>query len=414
MDETRIMHEFKWPWDRIVKEAKNPFYIRTSDRIAFRNCRRAWNWSFAKGPNGPEGEGEGEGSGRGRGRESSELQTPLWFGTGFHFALEDFHSDAYRRYGGGYEAFEAYARACQISGGERGVPDNLRENLDQAKEMLDYYEAWLEYPGRPKFKTFIWNGRPAVEVPFEIPLPYRQGDASIIGKHMISRRIDLIVYRGHIDRIAVDEYGQLWIMEYKTAAQYRLYHLDIDPQVTAYLWAARILWPDEAWGGVMYQQHHKNPPKPPRILKNGSLSTAATQNTSGPLYRRTLEALYGTVDRAPPPQREFYGKLMTQESESQDKGVRWDAIGRSTKQLASEETKIRQELEDILNPWIPMYPNPGDRCRWCAFQQACISYDSGYDYQEILEQTTKPREVYGVDSWKQHLPLPFISNDRRT
>src|SRR3954468_7715100 len=67
--------------------------IRTSDRIGFKRCRRRWGWnSHLRGNLGPK-----------------EAQNPLWFGTGMHFALEDYHG--FNVYGSPTEAFKAYCSA---------------------------------------------------------------------------------------------------------------------------------------------------------------------------------------------------------------------------------------------------------------------------------------------------------------
>lgn len=379
-------------WTKIIDEARarsdKIYYIRTSDRIGFRGCRRAWNWASSL-------------TDQSEGLEGNEISAPLWLGTGIHEALEDVHGA--RRFESAGDAFLDYYAACEK---RSQVPDNGPELKEQGLEMLAYYELWLAYPGRPHYGTFQEEGQPCVEASFEIPLPYRRNDSSRLGELMDASGVDLIVYRGSIDRIGVDEYRQLWVFEYKSVQQFGAYHyLDTDPQVTAYLWAARILWPDQPWGGVIFQQNHKNPPKPPRVLSNGKLSTAATQNTSGILYRQKLEQLFGSVERAPHPQQEYYGRIMIQESDNQDRGVRWDMVTRSKEQLKSEEYKMSQEISDMMVAQGEghLYPNPAWKCKWCAFSQPCVAMDSGYDHEQILKDTTKTRTKYQHDRWLEQI-----------
>src|SRR5690348_3014935 len=67
--------------------------IRTSDRSNFRRCRRRWNWqSHLRGNLTP-----------------IETASPLWFGSGFHYALEDFHGP--RKFQHARDAFKAYVLA---------------------------------------------------------------------------------------------------------------------------------------------------------------------------------------------------------------------------------------------------------------------------------------------------------------
>ena len=214
--------------------------------------------------------------------------------------------------------------------------------------MLQYYEKWLHHKGRTQYHTYWENNEPCVEVNFEIPLFYRPGDGSQVGSLMEKDNIDLIVYRGQIDKVATDEYDRLYLFEYKTAARLRDFHLDTDPQVTAYLWVAKILWPNEILGGMIYQQHSKNPPQLPRILSNGKLSVAKVQNTTSILYAEALRSLYGSIERAPRENKTFYNSLLTQETENRDKGVQWDLVTRNTAQLVAEQKKIGQELSEML------------------------------------------------------------------
>lgn len=67
--------------------------IRTSDRLLFKRCRRRWGWnSHLRGNLAPK-----------------TNAAPLWTGSGFHFALEDCHSQ--NLYGHPGLAFLAYREA---------------------------------------------------------------------------------------------------------------------------------------------------------------------------------------------------------------------------------------------------------------------------------------------------------------
>src|SRR5215831_6727910 len=99
--------------------------IRTSDRIAFKRCRRRWGWSsHLRGNLG-----------------TKESSGPLWFGTGMHFALEDFHG--YRTYGTPASAFAAYCDACYRNRSKVQTPGDYHELRDLGIGMMTYYEQWL-------------------------------------------------------------------------------------------------------------------------------------------------------------------------------------------------------------------------------------------------------------------------------
>lgn len=180
--------------------------IRTSDRIAFKRCRRKWGFSSSLKMN----------------RTNEESKAPLWMGTGFHYAMEDYHG--YNNHGHPSEAFRAYVRAVQATPLKR-QPDNWEDLQDLAISMTDYYVEWLK--SRQSLQTFWYNGKPQVEVQFEIPLPISQELKEKNGW-------DDVVYQGTLDRVCIDEHGRLWILDYKTAKSFATHHLDTDPQITTY------------------------------------------------------------------------------------------------------------------------------------------------------------------------------------
>lgn len=183
-----------------LEEDKSPFMLRTSDRILFKRCRRLWGWlSHLR-----------------QGRRNRENADYLWFGTGIHYALEDFHG--LNLYGHPSRSFQAYVEACRRAG---VLPATWQEHLSLGIVLMTYYaEEWLSC--RPSLQTYEVEGIPQVEVNGAIDLGVRTRDG---------RRV---LYGFTMDRITIDEWGRLWVQEYKTAKQIRTQPLDVDEQVTAY------------------------------------------------------------------------------------------------------------------------------------------------------------------------------------
>lgn len=351
--------------------------IRTSDRILFKKCRRRWGWNSHLRENlGPK-----------------EHAMPLWFGTGFHFALEDMHGDA--KFSSASDAFMAYAEATRImserSKGTFKLPADWKESLDLARGMLDYYQnEWLAT--RSPLQTFIFNGVPQTEVNFRVDIPF---DATKWG-------YDRVVYSGTIDRVAIDEQGQIWIVEYKTAKQIQTLHFALDPQVTSYCWAGMQLY-GQPITGVIYQQHRKDIPQDPKILANGKLSTAKTLLTSAPRYRKALKDLYGEVKFAPTANIEFLNAITAKEDMDQDKYIVRSRIQRNVAQCEAEGVKILMEVEEMLNPDLPLYPNPTRDCTFmCSFNGPCHSMDDGSDWKYELDILMTQRDP-NYDSWRKYL-----------
>lgn len=365
-----------------------PHVLRTTDRAIFRRCRRKWYWTSHTRAN----------------RSPMRAQDPLWFGTGFHYALDDFHG--VNVYGSVAKAFAAYVEGCRLAvlhHKELGLsdietefilPPTWEEHRELGILMAQYYEDyWLRY--RDPLKTFVWNGEPQCEVDFEVTLPIKARDGRPI------------VYRGRLDRVVVDQDGLLWILEYKTAKEFRLYHLDTDDQITSYCWAVSILY-GQPVAGVIYMQFKKAYPKPPRVLKTkgGALSVAKNQNTTAHLYRDALIEKYGSMENAPAENVEFYNYLLTLEHEEGDKFIRRDYVYRNRHQIEAQGVKILLEAEDMTNPDLPLYPNPNKDCDWdCPVQAVCIALDDGSDWQSLLEETTVQNVPY-AEPWRPFLPAP--------
>lgn len=365
----------------ITTDPRNPkrAVIRTSDRISFKNCRRRWGWSSHLRHNlGP-----------------IQKASPLWFGTGIHFALEDFHG--FNRFGHPKAAFLEYVRATKEHKPEE-LPDDWQELQTLGEGMMDYYVIWLQQRTNSLHKTFWYNNEPQVEVNFRFKIPF---DASKWG-------YDEVVYSGTIDRITEDpEYGpdRLWLWDYKTALQIQTMHYATDPQISVYMWAAPYIYGKDI-AGFIYQQHRKSLPNPGRVLANGGISVDQNQLTTRFMYKQTLIETYGSVEAAPSKNVEFLNKLAQEETEEYDKFVRIDRIHRNQFSAMAEGAKIMMEMEDMLNPDLPLYPNPTRECpTFCPFYAPCIAMDDGSDWKHILDMTMTQREA-SYDSWRSKIRWP--------
>lgn len=378
--------------------------VRTTDRAVFKECRRRWDWSSHLRQN----------------LQSKILATPLWMGTMMHFALEDFYGQ--KKYRTAANAVDAYCYAyLQWQKRSRAaIPDDWTESAIMCKAMLDYYENFFA-PKRDAYPTLIYKDVLQTEVNVKIEVPwetlYQVAAADRVER--IKTQYDKIYYSLQFDRVAIDQYNQLWIVEYKSAKTISASHFLTDPQITAYLAAAHIVYGEEFdIGGVLYQQHRKDIPKGPRILKAGTVSVAQNQVTSHALYRKALLDTYGAIENVPDGNIDFLNSLAEKETEFEDTYVRRDLITRNIQSLNSFFELAAMEIVDMLDPQLLIYPNLTRACAaMCSFWGPCINKDDGEDYEWSLAQDFEQRPT-SYDNWRKYLPnakdftwsVPDISN----
>ena len=306
----------------------------------FRRCRRRWLLSRQYQP-------------------VEEPNAALWFGTGFHFALEDVHG--YKRWPNGLQAFEAYALAHPRD--QR--PDNWSDLVELAAGMLSYYEDYWLKENESDYRTL------AVEDKFDIPI--KTG----------------IYITGTIDRIVLHEpTGFLYVEEDKTTSinNLRTELLDTDWQIAVYWWAANTKYSklDYDVNGILYKQFLKQAPELPMQLQNGKY----TQNISNLKYVPTYiyEELVGNDPS--------YRQTLLFLRERKDPFILQHIIRKNIHNILSTESQLRAQSLDAVrvldaantkgldNP--AAYPNHEDSCVRCPFRSVCISMDNGTDWQEQL------------------------------
>lgn len=328
----------------------DPLILRTSDRILFKRCRRLWGWL----------------SHNRQGRTITHSPDFFWFGTGIHFALEDYHGFNYYQHPA--TAYLAYVEASKRAG---ILPSTWQEHRLLGVRMMEYYaDQWLR--SRNPLATYVVDGVPQVEVNGAIDL----GFTTASGRP--------VYYGFTIDRMHIDENGDLWVVEYKTAKRIMEYHLDVDDQVTAYAWAAWKLYKRKV-AGIVYVQFRKVVPQLPKVLATGKVSTNMSQSTSAAMYGKLLQMMYGTIMDAPNPNKLCYNNMLAREDEDKDYFIARHRIERNEAQLLAFEKKVEMEVEDMANDNLPLYPNPTRECDWCPLNAACIAMDDGSDWQYILD-----------------------------
>jgi len=355
----------------------NELILGTNDIVLFKRCRRKWNLSSRMRQNLVQ---------------KTDFNHNLWFGTGFHFALEDYHG--YRRFKKPSQALQAYFNCFDE---EKDLNEKCKELKKIGPGMLDYYsDIWL--PARNYYKTHVVNGVPQVEVKFKIKIPEL---SKFFGKP--------VYYKFTLDRVVTDCYNRLWVMEYKTVSSFDEMKLETDSQATRYAWGAEFVY-NEPIVGVIWVQFKKENIQEPKILKNGSVSTNKNQNTTYFKYRKALIETCGSIENASDAQKETLKMFRAMDTEVGDNFIRYNLIQKNNEQKKNEYKKIINEACDILNPKLRIYPNPTRDCAWdCPFRTVCLAMDDGGDWQHLLKENfiKEPEED---DSWRAKIKYPQEQN----
>ena len=345
--------------------------VRTSDRGIFRSCRQEWDWSSKIRQN----------------LEPSQRYAPFEDGTTWHAGMEVYYNPMTWHLLGSDETASAVHQnaremlvtthegsvkeASRLMGGNELPDERLEEYADRLKilqGMLENYFVWA--PTADNFKPI------KIEIEFEVPiyLPGTITPYTIDGNE--------VVYQGRLDGIVQDQQGRYWILEHKTAGQFRdTEWLELDPQCGSYAWAIQEQL-HVPIAGVIYSQAKKAVPEPPAMLvatrQGRNFSVNKQQNTTYDLYMQTLEKHGESVER--------YTDMLNFLRVQDNTFFRRIEVYRNSASLKyMGETIYKEAVEMLNNPSI--YPSPGMfNCNYCRFREPCIAKQNGYDFEFILDE----------------------------
>lgn len=404
--------------------------IHTSERRSFRGCRRRWDWLF---------------------RHNLYPKTtakPLEFGVAFHKAMEEYYDPQKTLFPNDVRlelALESFREKCEqqrknalkASGYDDLDPSieaDYNERVELGIGMLTYYITEIA----PTW-DYGWTVE-QVEVSFMLPIPhpetgetiwctcdlcwdkwfkYKEAVASRESYRLAAERkpgefgaVTIqsigplfkpsnwqglpVTYAGRLDVLARDANGDLWVVDWKTAAQIPddHYWLDLDDQVGSYPWALnRLGLPVRGFVYVEIKKSVIEPPKENQSRRKGCKYSVSRQQTTtfkdyyGFLLEHDQEALMNHC----------YDEFLDWLKENPPKFSERHIIYHSFKRMEAIEENIGLEALDMIDPKLRIYPAPGRfGCKNCAFRQPCLEKDSGGDYQYFLDTMYDVRVPYYV------------------
>lgn len=411
-------------------ELKLVHSLHTSGIKSFLGCRRRYNWIFNEM------------------YYPHVTAKPLEFGVAYHEAMETYYSpetwswvrNPYKRPIVIARAIKAFRDKCLEQKNnylkiyedlDPVVRKDYEERLELGAGMLQYHLEAI-YPYDQNFVPI------AVEVAFEVPivnpdtaeqlwcrcnqcwtrylawgssrsedevrvLQGRYGnwfeqDRSIWGGLPVT-------YGGRVDMLAQDMDLHYWIYDWKTAARLHSDNdefLDLDWQITSYVWALRLKLGLDIVGFV-YHEQKKGYPQPPEPLASGRrykgklFQAGKTLDTNYPIYLATVRENdpEGFADGS-------YDEYLQYLQDNPPRYAERFEKYRNAEEMLQAGRDIYQIACDIVDPNLRIYPNSGRfGCQTCAFRQPCVGQNRGEDYKYTLETMFEKRTKH---YWESKVP----------
>jgi CRISPR/Cas system-associated exonuclease Cas4 (RecB family) len=323
--------------------------IHVTDMRQFQDCRLKWWFSSPlkrnMAPNLPS--------------------IPIFIGSLFHEAIEAWHNTFFKRTSSewaladGLDAIVAEAEKTFEHPGfvysSKTVPtEGYAAAIDLATAMFEHYAMWA--PGRWEIIE--------VERPFRVNIPMpKTGNYS---RGVLKGTMDAIVrYR-----------GDLWVLEVKTAgnaAKGQAKEMNLDLQMSAYLWASRKL--GYKTKGVLRLTAFKILPKKPEMTQKGRLSKRRITTTHEMYMQAIVENELNPDDYI-----EKLDELLDQENPC----FALKPFEKAEAELRVVERRLYNTYRQMSSPVI--YPNEGMFCRNCWFLEPCLAMNQGLDFEWLLEE----------------------------
>lgn len=400
--------------------------IHNSDRGAFKRCRRYWDWSSPARHN------------LMLRADVHGINNNLWFGTGVHYALEQFYTPGLRR-----DPVEAWKTWFDIQWRGGIVTEDWLDKVYDLKPQPvtkpgTYHvlgtltnepftpvesDLWkvrglediLPDPDHNEYDELFVLGTKMMEFykdyaarmdDFEVILPEHIFSVPIwdFDNDRILKAVDVredspnygkeleVHARGRMDGIWVKPNGKLGIIDHKTAisiGEDYFRKLETDEQCTAYLWAAQVEasyydlpHKGEPLEKVIYNVLRKAYPKPPTMLKNGMFSIDRENESCN--YEMLMAWAQEYMPGIPfNPKQQAYADWLKDVGDEQFI-IRRD-VPRNAHQLYNMGYRTYLEALDMLNePRI--YPTIDNDylCLGCQFRSPCLAREDGGDWEQLI------------------------------
>jgi hypothetical protein len=355
------------------------YVIRADDRLAFKRCRRAWDFGA-------------------RPRRNLEPVQPLRlfdFDRAIHDALAvyyfpgmwEWNRDIVRPLA--LEAFlksmrrdrAAYLETRGLTEASQEEEEEWERHLELGKTVLTSYFKWA--PGADRFMPV------RVETDFEVNIP----DPRRHGLDLCSSEGLPIRYQGRAEMLVVDGDDNYWIVDHRIVWDdwEELDQLLLDDVGVSFCWAWELFYMGMSIAGTIYNEI--------RCDEGASLG----EPTSPPAGLQGAEAaLGGHSGGSPVPQhRRMYVQPLREPrplSQQGNEQFRRTRIPRSRQEIEGLRTQMSLEALDMTDPTLATYHTPSrQNCSRCAYRTPCITMNEGTDLTPILEASYRKRPEVEIE-----------------
>lgn len=396
--------------------------IHTSERKAFRACRRRWSWVY---------------------RDMYYPQVgvePLEFGTAFHEAMEIFYEP--QTWNQALEVRTDLALVAFASRCKKQLKEYKKLNPDPDVTILESYKTRLEL-GLNMIRYYCNKMTPhydkrwtpvRVEVGFEVPILHPDSSEQLWCKCSQCQRkwfnsshgkidkqkwlidqygTDLdgdeedeiytkqwkglpVTYGGRLDALFQDELGRYWIADWKTTSRLldedaEASFLQLDDQIVSYMWALSVIGIEVA--GFVYVEIKKAFPQPLKVLsrpyKGRLLSTDKTVMTTPEIALKSIKELDNDGW-----QMGLYDEYLTWLRMEGPGFTQRHQIHKNAAEIVNAGIVIAEEALDMIGE-PRVYPMPGRfSCNWCMFKQPCLGQNMGEDYIYTLNTMFERKSLH--------------------
>lgn len=343
--------------------------IHISDVLAFKSCRRRWDYSSMLRRNlTPIG-----------------IYAPFFTGRIIHAAL-----DLLYRYGINpigeipglideeinelRDKYPTIYAANQLT---------IAEQATLCIYIIEHYIQWqASYRGRFADTNLDFLN---VEQSFNVPMRTNRG--------FLARGLRLA---GRFDGVVRDKQtDELYLWEIKTTKSIpqRIRQLEFEEQAEAYCIAAQELL-RQPIAGVIYTLIRKAVPQTPLVLKNGMLSQNKQIDTTFAHYLAAIRAHHGHVAT-----NQFiqgtYGDFLQYLLDNGNPFFERVLIRRSQEQLTRARNELYTVALEMTRSSVPIYKHGQIGCNWCIFREPCLAYQNGQiEFSEELLRNNFVQNTY--------------------